>query len=160
MLCVKCKKNQATKTYERVLGGEKCEEYYCLSCFHESFLSVDVDGRENGATYDVCPCCGTNVETLKKTSLVGCARCYRTIGKVAIPMVIRMQGGEAHRGKRAAAVSQEEHIRLRCAELLMLIRAYRERGDSERAKSCFDEYNRLKDYLFSGGADGKFTRIY
>ena len=160
MLCVKCRKNQATKTHERLVGGEKRKEYYCLTCFHESFLSVDVDGTEQGKSYDVCPCCGTSAETLKKTSLVGCSRCYQTIGKVAIPMVIAMQGVEAHRGKRAAAVSKAEHIRLRCRELLMLADAYQARGETQRAKSCVDEYNRLQDHLFSGGADGKFTRVH
>ncbi|MBQ8375335.1 MAG: hypothetical protein IJX98_07185 [Clostridia bacterium] len=156
---MKCRKNQATKTYERVFGGKKREEYYCLSCFHESFVSVESDGTENGKSYEVCPYCGTSEETLKKTSLVGCAKCYKTIGKTAIPMLIRMQGVEAHRGK-SAATSNSEHIRLRLEELATLIKVYRETGENERAKKCLDEYNKLNRRLSEGGNDGKFTRIH
>ena len=160
MLCIKCRKNQATKTYERVVGGEKREEFYCLSCFHESFLSVDVDGMEHGKTYSTCPYCNTSVETLQKTSLVGCAHCYQTIGVAAIPMVVRMQGVEAHRGKTASVPSQEEQVQLRRNELLVLAKAYREKGDEARAKTCVEEYNRLTAYLRGGGVDGKNKRVH
>ena len=160
MLCVKCRKNQATKTYERILGGEKREEFYCLSCFHESFLSVEVDGMENGKTYSVCPYCNTSVETLKKTSLVGCAHCYHTIGAAAIPMVIRMQGVEAHCGKTPILRSGEAQVHLRRKELSLLVKMYRQKGDEERAKSCLDEYNRLSLYFVGGGVDGTNKRTY
>lgn len=156
MLCMQCKKNQATKTYARVIGNKRREEYYCLSCYHKTFLETGTDGKAE----KVCPYCGRTAAEVKKTSIVGCAKCYETLKWVVAPMLTGMQGVEAHRGKSATSASGKAAIELRCKELLTLMEIYRNAGDNERAKSCYDEYNRLNDYLRAGGNYGEHTGIY
>ena len=56
MLCGKCKKNQATKTYETLKNGKKQTEYFCLECYHKGFVYV-----EEGEALSACPYCGTTV---------------------------------------------------------------------------------------------------
>ena len=46
MLCCHCKKNQATKTYDRITDGKKQTEYYCLDCYHRLFISIEADAAE------------------------------------------------------------------------------------------------------------------
>lgn len=153
MLCIKCGKNQATKTYARVVAGKRREEYYCLACYHKTFIEVAASERAERA----CAYCGRTAAELKKTSIVGCARCYETLKATVTPMITGMQGMEAHRGKAATSATEKRAFELRCKELLTLVESYRNTGDSERAKSCYDEYNRLTDYLASGVGNGKHT---
>ena len=62
MLCVNCKKNQATKTYERIRKGKPAVEYYCMACYAEKFLSA----LDTGVGISACPYCGTTAEEIKK----------------------------------------------------------------------------------------------
>ncbi len=128
MLCAKCKKNQATKTYELIKNGKTETTYYCLECYHNEFVYVDTE-----TTFSVCPYCGTTAAQFKKTSLVGCAHCYETLAHVVFPLVSKMQGGERHRGKSAYA-TEEERIARRCNELdIMAKKHYLENDDKSAA---------------------------
>ena len=142
MLCCRCKKNQATKSYMRTLAGKQKAEYYCLDCYRNGFLSVEMDGEDNGRSFEICPYCGTSAEDFKRTTLVGCAMCYKTIGTAVIPTLITMQGGEVHVGKKGAG--QEEKLRLRLEELMVLYESYKREGDEKRAYEVAQEYKRLQ----------------
>ena len=103
MLCCHCKKNQATKTYDRITDGKKQTEYYCLDCYHRLFISIEADaaeGKGGDRQIAMCPYCGTSEEDFRACGLVGCAQCYQSLSKAVIPVVIRLQGTETHCGKK------------------------------------------------------------
>ena len=104
MLCAKCKKNQATKTYELIKNGKQERVYYCLECYHNDFVFVETE-----TALSACPYCGTTATQFKRTSLVGCAQCYTALAHVVFPVVSKMQGGEKHRGKRAYETEEERY---------------------------------------------------
>ena len=68
MLCLQCKKNQATKTYEQIKNGVNQTEYYCLDCYHRLFLCQQE--TEGEVALSACPYCGTKAEEIKKTPLI------------------------------------------------------------------------------------------
>lgn len=152
MLCCRCKKNQATKTFVRGRAGKQKEEYYCFDCYRDRFLSVEFDGEENGRSFDTCPYCNTRAEDFKRTTLVGCANCYKTIGKAVLPVLINMQGGEVHAGKTGA--QGEEILRLRLQELRILYESYLQDGDEKRAGEVAQEYKRLQGGVPTSGKGG------
>jgi protein-arginine kinase activator protein McsA len=125
MLCCHCKKNQATKSREGMNdGGEKRTSYYCPECFGKLFISLDFSTSAKGEN-SACPFCGTTVEEFSHTGLVGCARCYATLAPTVLPVVVRMQGGETHRGKRskttderADMIKRRDFLKNRVEELL------------------------------------------
>ena len=154
-LCFECKKNHPAISYERNVGGRVQTEHYCLACYEKKFISVEADGNENGRTFEACPYCDTTVEVLKTTAIVGCPHCYRTLGAVAIPMVVRMQQGQAdaHRGKRSENVSAEVRYRNRKKELLALLIHYENIGDFEQVEKYKQETERLDRLFATGGYD-------
>ena len=133
MLCGKCKKNQATKTYERIKDGKKQIEYFCLECYHKDFVYVE----EAGETLSSCPYCGTTLAQLKKSSLVGCAQCYQTLAHAVFPMITKMQGGEKHSGK-CAYETESERVERRFNELNMMAQKYYQEND-DRAAAVYEE---------------------
>ena len=148
-LCFACKKNHPAVSYERKVRGGKEIEHYCLACYENKFLSVAADGNEAGKTYEVCPYCGMTVAEVKKTALVGCAKCYQTLGLLTVPMVIRMQqnAADVHRGKCAADGEGAQRSNRR-KELQTLAYHYERVGDLLRAKA----YQQQVEALDSGNA--------
>lgn len=145
MLCCKCKKNQATKTFVRGRAGRQKEEVYCFDCYRKHFLSVEFDGEENGRSFDTCPYCGVRAEEFRRTTLVGCAMCYKTIGKSVLPTLIGMQGAEVHVGKEGA--EEGKRIELRLNELKLLYEAYRKEGNEKRAFEVAENYKKTQNVL-------------
>ena len=139
MLCVKCKKNQATKTYELIKNGTKETVYYCLECYHNDFVCVETE-----TTYSVCPYCGTSVAQFKKSSLVGCAQCYQTLAHAVFPVVTKMQGGEKHRGKSAYDTAFERKKR-RFQELNIMAKKYYLENDDKSAAVYEEKIDELRE---------------
>ncbi len=92
-MCQCCKKHHAAKSYE---GEKDKREFYCLDCYSRLFLDGG-SGEENALP--ACPYCGTGLDEVKKSKLVGCAHCYQSMQTGLFPMVKKMQGGRAHTGK-------------------------------------------------------------
>ncbi len=143
-LCFACKKNHPAVSYERKVRGGIEVEHYCLTCYENKFLSVGSDGHEDGKTYEVCPYCGAKADEVKKTALVGCAKCYHTLGVLTIPMVIRMQqnASDVHRGKCAVDGEGAQRSNRR-KELQALAFHYEKVGDTLRAKAYLEKIDEL-----------------
>ena len=135
MLCCHCKKNQATKSYERLKKGKKEIEYYCLNCYHNAFLKADT--AESDTPHSACPYCGTTVAEIKKRNMVGCAYCYTTLYTVLQPTVKKMQGDCAHAGKKPYETIAEKQERRRGELEVLASKCYRENDDVAGAK--YDE---------------------
>ena len=129
MLCVNCKKNQATKTYERIKKGKPSVEYYCMDCYARAFISDTADMTER----DACPYCGTKAEEIKKRNIVGCAKCYDSMAKVLYPIVTAFQGAEAHKGKKPLG-GEAERIARRYYELSTIEQKRLDEKDYDGAK--------------------------
>lgn len=129
MLCDKCKKNQAIRTYEQTRNGRVERVRYCLQCDPAMWEG------------DACPYCGTTVAEFKKTKLVGCAKCYQTLARDIAPVVERMQcvigTTGCHKGK-VAYHNKQERIKQRCMELSTLAeQRYSENDD--RGAGVYEE---------------------
>ena len=110
--CRCCNKNDAPKIHKvKVTVGAKTEErveHYCLECYYRLFIS----GKETLT----CPVCGQTAEAFKKSKLVGCAECYKTLYVHVTPVIAKMQGLDGHCGKQLD-VSEREKLARRVYEL-------------------------------------------
>lgn len=155
MLCCHCKKNQATKKYDKTdADGKKFSAYYCPDCYRRLFVSADIrPAARKGGQIAMCPYCGATEEEFKKTGLVGCAECYRFLSFSVLPVVVRLQGDEAHCGEgpeisdeREWAIRRRNVLKKREEELM-------KEGKFDVARKCHEELKRLNDLLYKG--DGK-----
>ena len=138
MLCAKCKKNQAAKTYELIKNGKRETVYYCLECYHNDFVCVETE-----TNLSVCPYCGTTIAQFKKTSLVGCAQCYQALAHAVFPVVTKMQGGEKHCGKQAYK-TYAERIKRRRQELDTMANKYYLENDDKSAAVYEEKIDELR----------------
>ncbi len=158
MLCLQCKKNQATKTYEQIKNGVKNTEYYCLDCYHRLFLcQQEAEGEE---MLSACPYCGVTAQEFERTKMVGCAYCYRMMENVVLPAIVKMQGAKGHVGKfptieeglepllpsekAKTEALKKTKFRRQCRELEMIIEKLQKDGDETGAKDYQDKLNRMK----------------
>ena len=156
MLCCHCKKNQATKTYDRITDGKKQTEYYCLDCYHRLFISIEADaaeGKGGDRQIAMCPYCGTSEEDFRACGLVGCAQCYQSLSKAVIPVVIRLQGTETHCGKKPRNSGEREEMVRRRNLLKTRVEELIKNRSYEAAKMCSDELKRLNKLLYKEGPD-------
>ncbi len=107
MRCFYCNRNEATKSYLRVIKGKEENEYYCAECYGKKFLE---EKTENGtSSFSACPYCGTTLSEFRASSIVGCPYCYQTLTAGLVPYVIRMQGDACgHRGKKPPLSVEDE----------------------------------------------------
>ncbi len=94
-----------------------------------------------------CPYCGTSLTEALKSGLVGCAHCYQEMWAGLFPLVKKMQGGRAHRGKtppieiaedlssayREKEVARARYLRQR-TELQIIIKHLHAEGNHEDAQ--------------------------
>lgn len=140
MLCGKCRKNQATKTYEQIKKGKREISYYCLDCYHQYFLSVDE--TLGGETLSACPYCGTTVTEFRKRNLVGCANCYTSLQHAVFPVVAKMQGEQLHKGKCPYSTDAERAEKRRL-ELESMAEKYYSENDYKAAGKYEEQISRL-----------------
>lgn len=142
MLCGHCKKNQATKTYEEIKKGKKTIGYFCLECYHRLFIVAETD--ETKATPNCCPYCGTGKEELQKRNLVGCAKCYEAFATLLAPVIVKMQGGAVHCGKRPHGGKYEKLAR-RTSELKTIVSRLNEQRDFKAARAYTERLSALQE---------------
>ena len=155
MLCCHCKKNQATKTHERVLvgGGGSVKEvaYYCLDCYHRLVLSRT---EESERLTSVCPRCGMTAKEFLRTKLVGCAECYRVLASDVLPVTVKMQGCEEHFGVREI-VSEKERLVKRAHELQIVYDKMKSLMDGDQKKRRAKEIAELRERIAAIKEEGK-----
>lgn len=55
----------------------------------------------------ICAHCGTTLNDIRKTSVVGCAHCYKTFEEELVPWIMKTQGSLKHIGKIGATMPVE-----------------------------------------------------
>ena len=141
MLCGRCKKNQATKTYEQIKRGKNTIEYFCLDCYHRLFVVAETETDE---TPENCPYCGTSVEEVKKHRLVGCAKCYQVFAATLNPMIVKMQGGTVHCGKKPQGGDYERLAR-RTGELKTIVNKLNAEQEFQAARAYTERLSALQE---------------
>ncbi len=159
LLCQCCGEKHAARIFETPAG----RELYCLECYARLFLDEGSCEENDGVG---CAYCGARLAEVEKSKLVGCAHCYGQMQAGLYPMVKKMQGGRAHRGKtppldgeyvdpydyddivgreyRAKAVAQARYER-QCRELEIIISSLREEGNLEDAKGYEEKLTAMKN---------------
>lgn len=122
MLCQECQKRPATVHITKIINNQKaqislCEE--CASAYQEQWssfwgtnfsinkflaglLSHDsaLAGSNKGVNkQNACPQCGQSYAHFAQSGKFGCDRCYETFGENLEPLLRRLHGSRAHRGK-------------------------------------------------------------
>ncbi|MBO4940008.1 MAG: hypothetical protein J6D30_03140 [Clostridia bacterium] len=173
MLCCHCNKNQATETYTRKTGAAHKVEYYCMACYeHLFFVTNEAEGER---TLSACPYCGLTVAEFKTRKIVGCAHCYQTLAPLLLPVVVKMQGEDIHKGKRPPMeiVGEETsadddldpttraRINRQCHELTLIIEKLTGEGNYEDAKEYAAKLSRMRtnarveeDFVWRGSTNG------
>ncbi len=160
-ICQCCNKHHAARVYEDKNAPEK-REFYCLECYNRLFLDGDGDGRGTKE----CPYCGMELSQVEKGQLVGCAHCYKTMSEGLLPMIQKMQGVRAHKGKtppldkeygdpydfedtvgaeyRAKAMANARYER-QCRELETVIAHLKAEGDLSGAKEYGEKLTAMRN---------------
>lgn len=120
MLCEKCKVNEATNHYKRIINGQKEEHFLCSQCASElgydnffdgaalnfesllgKFLGTSsaVDNELVGVQR--CEQCGSTYNDIIATGRVGCGHCYDKFYDRLIGSIENLHGKAFHNGKHA-----------------------------------------------------------
>jgi len=110
MLCDECKRNPASVHLVSIVNGEKKERHLCQECARklgtDSFMTFswgDVFPTAFGfAQPDEsvrCPVCGTTLDDVTRTGLLGCAACYTSLRDGIMPIIGRVQNRSRHSGR-------------------------------------------------------------
>ncbi len=113
-LCQYCGKREAKIHFTEIKDGKKTEMHICERCAHEknmvlafpSLLSHIVKGVPSGvpvgesdAVPATCPNCGLAYAEFKSKGRLGCPACYGVFAPVLVPLLEKVHGAGAHRGK-------------------------------------------------------------
>ncbi|MBQ8283980.1 MAG: hypothetical protein IJX75_02685 [Clostridia bacterium] len=160
MLCCNCKENQATKTYEQVKNGKLETQPYCFDCYQRLFINAS--DSSDGVALLICPYCGITADDVRTKKLVGCAYCYRTLKETLLSEILKMQGEQAHCGKRPPVEGQdvlhepteeeqrdakriaEAKYKRQYRELTLIIEKLKEEKKFDAAKGYADKLSRMK----------------
>lgn len=150
MTCEICQKNEASVHFKQVVNGSVRELHVCQECAEANGFDVQspmaltdflfglgVPDEEMGRELEkTCPSCGLGLSDLRKTSRLGCARCYETFSEELDPMLKAMQGADRHVGKMPAGEKLT-------AEIVAMQRALEKAVSSED----FEEAAKLRDAI-------------
>ncbi|MDD5015338.1 MAG: UvrB/UvrC motif-containing protein [Atribacterota bacterium] len=123
MLCQICKKKEATKTFTKIVGGQKIEINLCKDCaalFSDKFTifplpqfdindllagllnAIDLYHKEEGIMVDKeikCSNCQLTYNEFKRSGKLGCSVCYHDFRVQLTPLLRRLHGNSEHVGK-------------------------------------------------------------
>lgn len=117
MHCQQCHKNFASIRYAEVVDGEVTDQHLCSECVEKRraaqkpgfefstpspFLRKEKEPLSRGAALfpmPVCPGCDRDLNTIRNTGMVGCAKCYTTFRDQLTPILVDLHGASEHNGK-------------------------------------------------------------
>lgn len=116
MLCQNCKRQEASIHLKRIVNGESVELHLCGDCaaglgYGDLFSGFGLDpgrvfaaaGRGSvsriGSRRLRCETCGLSLEDIAQTSRVGCPDCYAAFGDKLLPLLQKLHGKAAYKGK-------------------------------------------------------------
>ena len=118
MICDKCKKNEATVHYKKIINGKKTEQHLCAQCakgidntFGFDDIFNNVFNINNGIHYGNigvrrCENCGITLDELNRRGKLGCSKCAESFRDVIEPALKNIHSGTIHRGKRPGKAAE------------------------------------------------------
>ena len=155
-LCQYCGKREAKIHFTELRDGKKTEMHICEQCAHEknmtlafpAVLSQLVKGgpvaREAEAVPAACPGCGLAYAEFKAKGRLGCPRCYAAFGPVLIPLLEKVHGAAAHRGKTPERVKGVMASRRELKEIEEQLDAAVANEEYEKAAQLRDRIREMK----------------
>lgn len=110
MLCDECRRNNAAVHLVSIINGEKKERHICPECAKklgtDSFMTFSwgdvfptAFGFGNPAASTRCSACGTTLNDITRTGLLGCPACYTNLRSEIMPIIGRVQNRSRHSGR-------------------------------------------------------------
>lgn len=116
MLCMKCKKNEASFYFKQNINGKITETALCHECaseLGENVLSETLSFNPFGGffgpaaapakrapdTVKRCTLCGSGFNDLVKNGKIGCAKCYEMFSEELAPTIAKLHGQTTHTGR-------------------------------------------------------------
>jgi protein arginine kinase activator len=166
MVCNICKKNEATIHLTEIVNNQMVEVHLCETCAEEKgtdfkthfnfseLLSglADMGGmfKTEERTSIACSACAMSYEEFAKTGRLGCSECYRSLGKILLPLIRRVQRSATHIGKRPGKLSGEATRAIDLRDLKDRLRKCVEEEDFEEAARVRDEIKTLEEKARKG----------
>jgi protein arginine kinase activator len=156
VLCEKCQVREAEIAVKQVMGDEERHLMLCHECARKtaeklamSVMEMILDatlvhggGREVARVGDaICPTCGLTRREFKKSTRLGCARCYEAFARDIEPIIKDSHRGEYHIGKAPASERLTQQLIRLEADLQVAIKEQR----FEDAAEIRDRIRGLKD---------------
>ncbi len=115
MLCENCGHALATTHYHSIINGVVNDKYLCNTCAlkyknmklsDSNIYNMLTSIFDDSVTYKninnkKCECCGTTIDDISKSGVVGCAECYKTFENELTPLLLKIHGRSLHVGKKA-----------------------------------------------------------
>jgi len=156
-LCQYCGKREAKIHFTEIREGKKTEMHICEQCAQEKNMSLAfpavlsqlVKGgpavpRETEAVPAACPGCGLAYAEFKAKGRLGCPRCYAAFGPVLIPLLEKVHGAAAHRGKTPERVKGVLASKRELQEIEEQLNAAVENEEYEKAAQLRDRIREMK----------------
>ena len=153
MKCEACHSAEATVQVKQVADGMVKEVFLCPACAEKSGLKSPaamadflfgvgspVFAEASPETQKSCPMCHMRGSDFRKTSRLGCERCYETFADELAPMIENMHRSFQHCGKTPT----HEQTRVQIASLQASLRDAVERQAFEEAAGIRDEIKALE----------------
>lgn len=110
MLCDECKRSNAAVHLVSIINGEKKERHLCPECAKklgtDSFMTFSwgdvfptAFAFKTPAASARCPVCGTTLNDITRTGLLGCPACYTNLRSEIMPIIGRVQNRSRHSGR-------------------------------------------------------------
>jgi len=159
MLCMICKKNEATIHLTQIVEGKIKKIDLCEQCAKEkgiedptgfalADLLMDLGRSQHPAkpqpVETACPKCGCTHADFKKTGRLGCAYCYEHFWEILEPTLKAMHKGTKHIGKVPAQSQQRVDLRERIAYLEKKLKEAVAVENYEEAAQLRDKIRELK----------------
>lgn len=156
-LCQYCGKREAKIHFTEIREGKKTEMHVCEQCAHQKNMSLAfpavlsqlVKGgpqppRESEAVPASCPSCGLAYSEFKAKGRLGCPRCYAAFGPVLVPLLEKVHGAAAHRGKTPDRVKGAMASRRELAEIEEQLAQAVANEEYEKAAQLRDKIREMK----------------
>lgn len=151
MLCEKCRHNKATIHYTQIVNEKIFEYHLCEKCAKDENISSQLNDfdifsmlspkkQENKNLS--CPYCETSLAQFKRSSMVGCSKCYEVFSPFIDPMLKQLHGTDMHPKKTydSKKESQSKSILSLKSQLKKAV----ENEEYEKAASLRDEIKKLE----------------
>lgn len=160
MICQICRNHEATIHFTNVVGNKVEKIHLCETCAEDKGFDylkksnfsmsdllvglVDSSVRAGGKGGNVCPNCGHNYRSFKKSVLLGCSRCYEHFQAQLLPVLRSIHGNTRHIGKVPKRFRAGLKLKRRVIELEEELARAVELEQYERAADLRDEIKCLK----------------